>query len=35
MGRSADFTSPMIAREVVIPWVVRALTGEVGPIPDR
>ena len=29
MGRSADFTSPMIAREVIIPWVVRALKGDV------
>ena len=34
MGRSADFTSPMIARQVVIPWIVRALKGEV-PAPDR
>jgi hypothetical protein len=29
MGRSADFTSPMIAQQVVIPWIVRALKGEV------
>jgi pimeloyl-ACP methyl ester carboxylesterase len=34
MGRSADFTSPMIAREVLIPWIVRALKGEV-PLPKR
>ena len=29
MGRSSDFTSPMIARQVVIPWIVRALQGQV------
>ena len=34
MGRSADFTSPMIARQVVIPWIVRALKGEI-PQPMR
>ena len=34
MGRSADFTSPMIAQQVVIPWIVRALRGEV-PAPKQ
>jgi esterase FrsA len=29
MGRSADFTSPMISRQVVLPWIVRAMNGEV------
>ena len=32
MGRSAEFTSPMIARAVVLPWIARALRGEV-PMP--
>jgi dienelactone hydrolase len=34
MGRSADFTSPMIAQQVVIPWITRALRGEV-PVPKQ
>jgi esterase FrsA len=34
MGRSADFTSPMIGQQVVIPWIARALRGEV-PVPKR
>jgi dienelactone hydrolase len=34
MGRSADFTSPMIARQVVMPWIVRAMNGAV-PAPNK
>lgn len=34
MGRSPEFTSPMIARQVVMPWIVRALNGAV-PAPAR
>lgn len=29
MGRSADFTSPKIAQQVVMPWILRAMRGEV------
>jgi pimeloyl-ACP methyl ester carboxylesterase len=29
MGRSPEFTSPMIARQVVMPWIARAMRGEV------
>jgi esterase FrsA len=32
MGRSASFSSPMIAAQVVLPWIERALRGEV-PVP--
>jgi esterase FrsA len=28
MGRSADFPSPMIAQQVVMPWILRAVRGE-------
>ena len=33
MGRSADFPSPRIAQQVVMPWILRAIRGEV-PKPD-
>jgi pimeloyl-ACP methyl ester carboxylesterase len=29
MGRSAEFPSPAIARQVVMPWILRAMRGEV------
>jgi hypothetical protein len=28
MGRSADYPSPLIARQVVMPWILRALRNE-------
>lgn len=31
MGRSPDFPSPAIARQVVMPWILRAMRGEVLP----
>lgn len=34
MGRSPQFTSPMIARQVVMPWILRAMNGAV-PAPEQ